>query len=126
MHVTALGRTVDQTSHRLICDALRGALSQAVQAGPGALDQPSSIRCRASAVLYLLLLDHPIDRQCRCRSCRRPGGIIALRRRPCRILIRASYWLLHQPDEARLLSQLTTELPSTARVTKVRQTVAGL
>ncbi|MGQ0719113.1 MAG: hypothetical protein ACT4NP_17710 [Pseudonocardiales bacterium] len=36
--------------------------------------------------------------------------MIGLRRRPCRIHIRASYWLLRQPDEALLLSHLAGEL----------------
>ncbi|MGH3886616.1 MAG: hypothetical protein ACRDSZ_08600 [Pseudonocardiaceae bacterium] len=56
-------RTVDQTSHQLICDALREVLHRAVQAGPGAVDGIGSIQCQASAVLYLLLRDHPIDRR---------------------------------------------------------------
>lgn len=102
--------TVDQTSHRLTCDALRRVLRQVVQAGPGAVDRIGSIRYRALAVLYTLLLDHLIDQRGRCRSCRRPGAMIGLRRRPCRIHIRASYWLLRQPDEALLLSHLAGEL----------------
>ncbi|MGH3804927.1 MAG: hypothetical protein ACRDTD_33240, partial [Pseudonocardiaceae bacterium] len=64
---------------------------------------------RASAVLYLLLLDHPIDRQGRCRSCPRPGTVIGFRRRPCRIHLRANYWLLRQPDNAMLLSHLADD-----------------
>jgi hypothetical protein len=36
--------------------------------------------------------------------------MIGLRRRPCRIHLRASYWLLHQAGEALLLSQLASEL----------------
>lgn len=109
MAVTNTGWTIDQTSHRLLCDALRGVLSQTVHA-PGAVDRISSIQYRASAVLYTLLLDHSIDRRGRCRSCRRPGAMIGLRRRPCRIHIRASYWLLHQLDEALLRSHLADEL----------------
>jgi hypothetical protein len=105
MAVTNVGWTVDQTSHRLLCDALRETL----HAGPGAVEGPASIRYRASAVLYLLLLDHPIDRRGRCRSCRRSGTMIGLRRRPCRVLARASYWLLHQPDDT-LLSRLANEV----------------
>jgi hypothetical protein len=100
-----VGWTVDQTSHRLLCDTLR----ETVHAGPGAVDWPESIRYRASAVLYMLLLDHPIDRRGRCRSCRRSGVVIGLRRRPCRVHARASYWLLHQPDDP-LLSHLAKEV----------------
>ncbi|MGH3976311.1 MAG: hypothetical protein ACRDS9_23760, partial [Pseudonocardiaceae bacterium] len=98
-----MGWTIEQTSHRLVCDALR----QAVAAGPG--DDASgidSIRYRAAAVLYTLLLDHPLDRRGRCRSCRRSGAMIGPRRRPCRIYLRASYWLLRPPDEAEALRRL--------------------
>ncbi|MGH3481480.1 MAG: hypothetical protein ACRDQD_32275, partial [Nocardioidaceae bacterium] len=43
-------------------------------------------------------------------SCPRPGAVIGFRRRPCRIHLRASYWLLRQPDNAMLLSHLADEL----------------
>ncbi|HET9116686.1 MAG TPA: hypothetical protein VFN75_01170 [Pseudonocardiaceae bacterium] len=46
----------------------------------------------------------------RYRSCRRPSAMITIRRQPCRILIKARYWLLRQPDEAQLLSLLAAEL----------------
>ncbi|MGH3550403.1 MAG: hypothetical protein ACRDQU_20250 [Pseudonocardiaceae bacterium] len=92
--VTGMRWTIEQTRHRLICDVLR----QAVAAGPGAAGGIDSIRYRAAAVLYTLLLDHPLDRRDRCRSCRRSGALIGPRRRPCRIHLRASYWLLSQPD----------------------------
>lgn len=101
--MTSRSCTVDQTSHRLLCDALR----ETVQVGPGAVENAAPVWYRACAVLYMLLLDHPIDRRGRCRSCRRPGALIGLRRRPCRIHLRASYWLLRQPDDALLLSHLT-------------------
>jgi hypothetical protein len=67
MAVTSAGWTVEQTSHRLLCEALR----ESVRAGPGAVERVGSIRYQASAVLYLLLLEHPIDRRGRCRSCPR-------------------------------------------------------
>ncbi|MGH3896923.1 MAG: hypothetical protein ACRDTA_01465 [Pseudonocardiaceae bacterium] len=102
--------TVDQTSHRLIRDALRRELCRAVQAGPGAVEGIGSVRCQASAVLCTLLRDHSIDQQGRCRSCPHPGTIIGLRRRPCRIYLRASYWMLRQPDQTMLLSHLADEL----------------
>lgn len=99
------GWTVDQTSYRLLCDALR----ETVHAGSGAVEGAGSIRYRASAVLYMLLLDHPVDRRGRCRSCRRSGTLMGLRRRPCRVHARASYWLLHQPDDT-LLSYVANEV----------------
>lgn len=101
--MTRRGRTVDQTSHRLVCEALR----ETVRAGPGARGRIGSIRYRASAVLYLLLLAHPIDRRGRCRSC--PDMISGLRPRPCQIHLRASDWLLHHSEEV-LLSHLAREL----------------
>jgi hypothetical protein len=79
-----------------------------VRAGPGAVERVGSIRYQASAVLYLLLLEHPIDRRGRCRSC--PRVMIGLRPRPCQIHLRASDWLLRYPDEALLLSHLAREL----------------
>jgi hypothetical protein len=106
-----VGWTTDQTSHQLLC----GALRETVHAGPAAVDWPGSIRYRASAVLYMLLLDHPIDRWGRCRSCRRSGAMIGLRRRRCRIHARASYWLLCQPDNT-LLSHLANEPRSRRRI----------
>ncbi len=98
-------RTVNQTSYRLLCDALR----ETVHAGSDAVEGAGSIRYRASAVLYMLLLDHPVDRRGRCRSCRRSGAVIGLRRRPCRVHVRASYWLLRQPDDT-LLSYVANEV----------------
>ncbi|MGH3832870.1 MAG: hypothetical protein ACRDRS_20930 [Pseudonocardiaceae bacterium] len=100
--MTSSDRSVDQTSHRLVCEALR----ESVRAGPGALGRIGSIRYRASAVLYLLLLDHPIDWRGRCFSC--PGVMIGLRPRPCQIHLRASDWLLHHSPEV-LLSHLARE-----------------
>jgi hypothetical protein len=111
--VAGTDSTVGQTSHRLINEALADELRQAVHAGPSIADQADSIRYRVSAVLYLLLRDHSIDRRGRCRSCRRPGAMITIRRQPCRILIKARYWLLRPPDEAQLLSLLAAELPAT-------------
>jgi hypothetical protein len=95
-----------------MCDALCGVLRRAVYAGPDAVDGIGSIQCQATAVLYLLLCDHPLDRRGRCKSCRRSGAIVGLRRRRCRIHRTGSYWLLHQPDKAQLLSQLAGELGS--------------
>ncbi len=106
--VTSKGRTIDQISHRLMRNALRGFLLQAMRARPGAVEGISSIGCQASAALYTLLLDHPIDRRGRCPSCRGFGAVIGLRR--CRIHRTAIFWLLLQPDEATLRSRLASEL----------------
>jgi hypothetical protein len=111
--VTSKGRTIDQISHRLMRDALRGFLLQAMRARPGAAEGISSIGCQASAVLYTLLLDHPIDRRGRCLSYRCSGTMIGgamtgLRR--CRIHLTAIFWMLLQPDEATLRSRLASEL----------------
>ena len=118
--MTREGPTVDQTSYRLIGDALRGLLCKAVQAGPGAVEGIGSVQYQASAVLYTLLRDHSIDQRGRCRSCRRPGAIVTLRRQPCRIYLRASYWMLWQPAEA-LLSHLAAELETDPVPHPVRQ-----
>lgn len=91
-----------------MCDALRGILRRAVHAGPGAVDGIGSIQCQATAVLYLLLGDHAIDRRGCCQSCRRSGAMVGPRR--CRIHLTASYWLLRQPDQVLLLSHLADEL----------------
>jgi hypothetical protein len=112
MPVAGTDWTVGQTSHRLISEALGDELRQAVQAGPSVADQADSIRYRISAVLYLLLREHSIDHRGRCRSCRRPGAMMTIRRQPCRILIKARYWLLRPPEEAQLLSLLAAELPA--------------
>ncbi len=39
--VTSSSLTVNQASHRLVCDALRGVLRQVAQAGPDAAEEPS-------------------------------------------------------------------------------------
>ncbi len=83
--------TVEQTSHR----------------PAGGSD---SIQYRAAAVLYALLLDHPLDQRSRCRPCRRSGAMIGPRRRPCRIHLRARYWLLLQPEETLRPCAVTSEL----------------
>ncbi|MBV9140251.1 MAG: hypothetical protein JO115_04945 [Pseudonocardiales bacterium] len=102
--MTSRGQTVHQISYRLVCETLRRFLRRAAEAESGAVEGISSIGCRASAALYTLLLDHPIDRRGRCQSCRRSGAMIGPR--GCRIHLTASYWLLLQLDHAMLLSQL--------------------
>ena len=96
------GRSVDQASHRLVCEALR----EAVRVGPGALGRVGSIRYRASAVLYLLVLEHSVDWRGRCLSC--PGVTLGMWPRPCPIHLRVSDWLLHHSPEL-LLSHLARE-----------------
>lgn len=93
-----MGLSVDQDSSERVCQELRGVLQAAVESEPGAAGGIESIQCRAGAALYQLLMDHPVDRRGRCRSCRRPGAVLALRRRLCRVHIKADYWL-HQPAE---------------------------
>ncbi|MGH4009971.1 MAG: hypothetical protein ACRDTH_17770 [Pseudonocardiaceae bacterium] len=60
-------------------------------------------------MLHELLLEHPIDGQGRCQSCRRPGAVLGSRRRRCRVHIKARHWL-HHPNTPFLLSQLASEL----------------
>lgn len=97
--------SVRETSYRLLCEVLRRVLVEAVESGPGAV---GSVPHRAMAALYGLLLNHPVDRRGRCRSCRRPGAVLGRRRRRCRVHVEATYWL-HQPDEKFLLSHLARE-----------------
>ncbi len=97
---------VRQMSYDHVCALLCGALLDGVQAGPGAAEGIGSVQGRASATLYGLLIDHPIDRQGRCRSCRHPG--VFGRRRRCRVHVKACHWL-HHPGIQFLLSPLASE-----------------
>ncbi len=103
------GPSVYQTSHDLLCQMLRKVLVDVVQAGCGAAGGIGSVECQAVATLYMLLMDHPIDRRGRCRSCRRLGAVFGPRWRRCRVFGKANVWL-HQPDEALLLPLLVDEL----------------
>jgi hypothetical protein len=125
--MTGRGQSVQQISHRLMCDALRETLRHAVQAGPSAAEGINSISCRASAVLYSLLLDHRIDRHGHCRSCRPRRHEDALRgTRGCRIHRTAGYWLLFQPDKTILLTHLACELGlANARPRRIRPPRVG-
>lgn len=100
--------SVHQKSYELLCEVLGRLLVSVVHAGSGAAGGISALPCRASAALYSLLLDHPVDRRGRCLCCRRPGALFGRRRRRCRVHIAAQYWLRH-PDEV-LLSHLSNEL----------------
>ncbi len=97
--------SVRRTSHDLLGETLRDVLRTAVDRGPGT---EVGTAWRASAALYALLGDHPIDHRGRCRSCRRQGARIGRARRRCRVFIAASYWL-RQPDEF-LLRHLAHDL----------------
>jgi hypothetical protein len=124
--MTGRGQTVHQISHHLMCDALSETLRQAVRARPSAAEGISSIGCRATAVLYSLLLDHPIDRRGRCRSCRRRHEDALLGIRGCRIHLTAGYWLLFRADKTILLSHLACELGlADARPPRARPPGAG-
>jgi hypothetical protein len=81
-----------ETTHDMI-SALRDVLLAAVTFEPAAPGATASIQFRACAVLYLLLCDHSVDQRGRCRSCRRSGGVLGLRRRLCRVHVKAEYWL---------------------------------
>ncbi len=106
--ITSVNLSAQQTTHRLMSEALCRDLRDAVEAGSLDGGKTGSIRCRACFVLYLLLCDHPVDRRGRCRSCRRPGAVLGQRRRTCRIHAKASFWL-RQPDDV-VLRHLASEL----------------
>ncbi|HET9257526.1 MAG TPA: hypothetical protein VFO16_20315 [Pseudonocardiaceae bacterium] len=86
-----------QASYHAMCEVLRGALARGVQAGHGP-DDIGSVSWRVGGALYALLLAHPIDRQGRCRSCRRRGAVLRLFAERCHVHREARYWL-YQPEE---------------------------
>jgi hypothetical protein len=96
-------------------EALHSVLVAAVEAWPGAAGGIDSIQSRACAALYVLLMAHSVDRRGRCRSCRRPGAVLGLRHRRCRVHGEARFCLLQQPAEflrSRLVCELgLTDLP---------------
>jgi hypothetical protein len=128
LRVPHLGRSVYQKSYAVMCALLQRVLGDAVEAGPGAAGGIGSVACRATAGLYAVLIDHPIDRRGRCQSCRRPGALLGRPRR-CRVYITASYWL-YQPDNV-LLAHLARELgvgerlPPGAGAAPTRSTATG-
>lgn len=97
--------SVHETSHRLLCEALGRVLVSVVESGAGVA---GSVEFRAVAALYGLLMNHPVDRRGRCRSCRRAGAVLGWRRRRCQVRVEAAFWV-HQPDEAFLRLQLARE-----------------
>ena len=100
-----------QTSHELLREALRGGLAAAVGSGRGD-GEIGSIPCRASAALYALLGDHPVDQRGRCRSCRSLRELLGRRSRICRVLVAARFYL-YQPEDM-LLRLLANELDQPA------------
>lgn len=107
-----MSRSVHEISYDLLLKDLRGMLRAAVESGRRARDGVGSIQCRACAVLYALLMDHPVDRRGRCRSCRRPGVVFRWRRRRCRVHREACFYLRNSDDF--LLAHLTGELELSA------------
>ena len=101
---------VHQTSHELLREALRAGLAAAV--GSGRDGGISSTQCRASAALYALLGDHPVDQRGRCRSCRSLRELLGRRSRICRVLVAARFYL-YQPEDM-LLRLLANELDQPA------------
>ena len=100
-----------QTSHELLREALRGGLAAAVGSGRGD-GEIGSIPCRASAALYALLGDHPVDQRGRCRSFRGLCTRLGRRGRVCRVLVAARFYL-YQPEDM-LLCLLASELDQSA------------
>jgi hypothetical protein len=97
---------VYQTRYRLLVELLRRFLVAAVESGDPA--RVCSVACQAVATMYTLLLGHPVDRRGRCRSCRRPGAVVGLGRRRCRVFIGAGFYLLSSGEF--LCSHLAREL----------------
>ncbi|MGH3426258.1 MAG: hypothetical protein ACRDRI_07550 [Pseudonocardiaceae bacterium] len=89
-------------------ELLRGMLRDVAQAGPYAPNGIGSVQFRATVTLYMLLVDHPIDRWDRCRSCRRPGAVFGWRWRSCQVRSKANLYLCRL-DEVLLLSLLPDE-----------------
>ncbi|MFN2496991.1 MAG: hypothetical protein ABR608_13960 [Pseudonocardiaceae bacterium] len=106
--MTSQGGSGPQTSYQHLCEVLRGVLVDVVQAGRHAGTEMGAVPSRATAALYLILRNHPVDRRGRCRSCRRPGAWVGRRWRRCRVHGEARLWL-HQPAEF-LRPQLAREL----------------
>ncbi len=98
-----MSSNVHQTSYELLRETLRDALVTAAGSGRGGI---GCTTCRASAALYALLGEHSVDRRGRCRCCRGPR--VLRRRRVCRVLVAARFYLYQSEDM--LLRLLASEL----------------
>lgn len=96
--------TVMKTAGEALCGVLRAAIEESPDAAKGI----SSVQDRAATALYLLLMDHSVDQHGRCRSCRRAGARFGLRRRLCRVHMKAEFWLL-QPRLPRFATAATSD-----------------
>ena len=98
---------VHHTSHELLRETLRDALTAAVESGcdDGGI---GSTPCRTISALYALLGDHQVDRRGRCRCCRGLRALPGRRGRICRVLVAARFYL-YQPEDM-LLRLLASEL----------------
>lgn len=97
---------ITRTSYSRICQALRGFLVDAVESKDHAT--VNTIAFQASATLYSLLLDHPINEKGRCRSCPRSTTGFGRRQRRCRVHLLAGFHMLYSGDF--LLSHMASEL----------------
>lgn len=93
-------------SYSFMCQALRGFLVDVVESRDH--DVVDTIAFRASATLYAMLLNHPIDEKGRCRSCRRSAAGFGRRRRRCRVHLLTGLHMLYSGDF--LLSYVAGEL----------------
>ncbi|MGH3916624.1 MAG: hypothetical protein ACRDTC_24910, partial [Pseudonocardiaceae bacterium] len=107
--MTSGGPTVQQISYALACELLRRVLRPVLASGHAGVSGVLGVEQRACAGLFTLLLDHPIDRRGRCRSCRRPGAIFGRRWQRCGVYRSAGLWL-RQPHIGILLRTLAHDL----------------
>lgn len=91
--MTRTSPSVDQAIYDALYTTLRRVLRTGVHAGAGTEEGLDSFLCRVVGALYALLMDHPIDRNGRCRSCRRPGSVLGRHRQDCGVYEEVSYWL---------------------------------
>ncbi|MGH3933331.1 MAG: hypothetical protein ACRDTF_25520 [Pseudonocardiaceae bacterium] len=101
--------TVQQISYALGCEQLRRILRPVLASGREGDGGVLGVEQRACAGLFALLLDHPVDRRGRCRSCRRPGAVFGRRWRRCGVHRTAGHWL-QEPHVGVLLRTLAHEL----------------
>lgn len=91
--MTRTSPSVDQAIYDALYTTLRRVLRTGVHAGAGTEEGLDSFLCRVVGALYALLMDHPIDPNGRCRSCRRPGSVLGRHRQDCGVYEEVSYWL---------------------------------